>query len=96
MHSSPPVLRQYHRKQPIDGKLPFGKIPPQIHSLQSARHPPLFLFLIVQVAFLVLFGCTINLMLRNNINMALVEMNNPANLYGPYINWTTYGGGGNL
>ena len=45
------------------------------------------------MAFLVLSGCTINYILRNNINIALVEMNNPDNLYGPYVNWTTYGGG---
>ena len=30
-----------------------------------------------------------------NINIALVEMTNPNNPYGPYINWTTIGWGDN-
>ena len=37
---------------------------------------------------------TTNIVL-NNINIALVEMTNLNNPYGPYINWTTFGSGKN-
>ena len=48
-----------------------------------------------QVALLMLFGGTTNYILQSNINIALVEMTNPNNPYGPYINWTSYSGGEN-
>ena len=61
----------------------------QLHSFQNNFH------LFFQIALLALFGGTANYILRSNINIALVEMNNPNNSYGPYVNFTTYQGGDN-
>ncbi|XP_023347883.1 vesicular glutamate transporter 2 [Eurytemora carolleeae] len=46
-----------------------------------------------QVAILVFLGLMVNYMLRVNLNIALIEMNNSNNSMGPFVNWTDYGEG---
>ena len=41
-----------------------------------------------QIALLLFVGLMCNYMMRTNINIALVEMTNVNNTYGPYCNWT--------
>ena len=38
-------------------------------------------------------GLLATYIMRINLNIALVEMTNPNNAYGPYINWTSYSQG---